>query len=265
MKDGVVRFGALVLFTGLVACADKDRPTAPPRAALAPLITWGFSGCSEVRPGPICELAPDRSLHVWARLERGQLLLLRSPAGTVTATKTLDGGLRWRLPFVPGSVRLEAVNDGRVTHHPLRVVAAPSSVCPVVLPNFGVATDMQIETLERRIRNAPTARRADCWRAAGLAARITPRWSTQSLEWLARARDGFAQAGRLQTRWRTEAARAYTMIDQGQPVQARVALEPYVFTASISPSLRLPMLSTYAYASFEVADLAGAQRAAAEA
>ncbi len=111
------RAGLLIaLFVG--GCTRSEPPPEP-----TPLV---FAGCARVLPGPVCAVAPETSLTVWARIDRPRVRLDGRPLQN--AVEPVHGGARVTLTPAPTSGELQI--DGEGLRGTLRLSPAPA--CPAV-------------------------------------------------------------------------------------------------------------------------------------
>jgi tetratricopeptide (TPR) repeat protein len=156
---------------GLGACSTTcDRQPAPVATAALPA---QFGGCAAVRLGPVCELAPSRTLRVWTPSTRPPVVRFdRAGDGGTGPTVQVDGGNLLTIQVPPGAsmVYVEATDTQPVQRAELRV--GPSSEPAWVKRAQALRRSGKLEEAEREIPMEAKASAAGEARAAGLMARI---------------------------------------------------------------------------------------------
>ncbi|HET9953137.1 MAG TPA: hypothetical protein VFQ61_01465, partial [Polyangiaceae bacterium] len=97
---------ALFAFTAFAAARDAR----PPRADH--VLMFEYAGCARVRPGPRCELGPERELTLWVPGKRSLAFAAPgAPPVSVHESRFIEGGQRTRVR-VPGGAKVLQIRAG---------------------------------------------------------------------------------------------------------------------------------------------------------
>ncbi len=259
---------AFAVLLGGLACSRPSAPskTARPNSQLdveASTLVWSYFGCREVFEGPICEVPSQGTVTIWARSTTGTLVEPKLSGMTMTSSRTVDGGRQWR--FSPtadrGEVTLTEVVGGARRVESLSIRRFDRPACPLEMPDFASLSDKALDAFEAQVREQPSDVRPDCWRRAISQARPVQRITTRNLRWTKWAHQSFRQAGRIRSAVNVVATRAFILFEGNRADESQTVIAPLASTSSITAGLRLPLLTTYAFASHDLAEFAAARRA----